>query len=239
MFAGRTVITVLVHRRHVKTKSPDRPLLAETIRRVMNTRPRAESQRELAGLVNAALRQQDPAYSVTGTRVRKVGVDSGAVRLEIEYRESANTAVPEVCPVCGNAMAPVMNTTLDGGRTEVKRHCTVCPFTVGQQARVPGRYIFVRAAPREPTAEEVRLRRLRRAGSLLREASRLIGTALDGTTFPQRKEYAQEKIADILSNRQEAGSLPNLIADVRDEGNGDPAWTRPLVSPKNATRKDL
>lgn len=218
---------------------PARETLAEAIVKVMNTHPRVESQRELTDLVLAELRKQDPRYSAGGTRIRKVGIAAGAVKLEIEYREAPAAALPDVCPVCGNAMAPVMNRTLDGGAAEVKRSCTVCPFTVGQTVRAPGRYVFVRAAAHEPSPAELRIRQLRKAASQLRSASRLIGEALAGTSFPQRKEYAQSRIGEILSSQADAGSIPNLIADVRDAEREDPLWTRPLVSPKTVDRKDI
>ena len=204
---------------------PARETLTEAIVKAINTHPRVESQRELTSLVLSELRKLDSRYSVSGTRMRKVGIASGAVKLEIEYREAPPAALPDICPVCGNAMAPVMNRTLDGSTAEVNRSCTVCPFAVGQTVRAPSRYVFVRSAVRKPSPAELRIRKLRKAASQLRSASRLIGEALAETSFPQRREFAQSRIGEILTSKKDAGSLPNLIADIRDAEREDPLWT--------------
>ena len=102
----------------------------------------------------------------------------------------------DICPVCGSGMSSIMNNTLDGELTEIKRNCSVCPFTVGKTVLVPGRYCFVRSTA-EVNAEELRIRKLKKAASLLRQASRLIDEAVENTNFPERGEYAREMMKKL------------------------------------------
>lgn len=217
---------------------PDAGDVSAAVRRVMRRHPRVESQRELSELVLKDLADRDPRCRVSGDRIRRIAVSSGAAKVEISYRDAPRSDPPDVCPVCGSAMAPVTNMTLDGGVTEFKRSCTVCPFSAGQQARAPARYVFLRAPEHELSEEEVRIRKLRKAASLLRGAERLISEAVEGTDFPDRKEFAVSRIEEILRSKEAAGSIPNLEADVRDIGHGDPLWTKPLAPPKYPKRKD-
>ena len=211
--------------------------IASAVRNVLNRTVRIESQRELADRVLNELRRNDPEVRAGAVRIRKVAVTSGAAKLEIAYRESERSGLPDVCPVCGSGMSPVSNTTLDGDLIEIKRSCSVCPYTVGRKMLVPGKYAFVRTANKNLSDEEIRIRKLRKAASLLRQASRLIGESLEGTNFPQRQDYSREMIDEILTSRDMTGSIPNLEADIRAESHSDPLWTKPLSSPKYPDRK--
>jgi hypothetical protein len=221
----------------VSQKYPDEETIVYAVRKVMLKKPRIDSQREFAALVTEALKEEDPDIRISASRIRKVAVTSGVVKLDIGYRETDRSDLPDLCPVCGSGMSPVINNTLDGDITEIKRNCTVCPYSVGKTVLVPGKYVFIRTAGRELTEQEIRLRKLRKAASLLRKASRLIGESLDGTNFPQRQDYAQEMIDEILHSREMTGSIPNLKADIRAEAHSDPLWTKPLSSPKYPERK--
>lgn len=221
----------------MKFKIPDQDTVCKAVSRVMLRNQRIGSQRELSDLVQKELSSEDPEYRISGERIRKVAVSYGAAKVEIEYREAVKKKLPDICPVCGNAMSPIMNMTLEGDVTEVKRNCTVCPFTAGQKACSPGRYIFVRTPPHEVPEEEIRIRKLRKAASHLRAAEKLISEALEGTNFPDRGAIATDKISEILRSKDAAWSIPNLEADIRDIGHEDPLWTNPLGSPKYPTRK--
>lgn len=204
----------------------------------MKRKTRIDTQKELCELVRAELAKSSPGVRASAKRIRRIAIGSGAVRLEIDYRESSKTALPDICPVCGNGMSSVINNTLDGERTEIKRNCTVCPYSVGKVLMVPGKYSFVRSSG-EVSADELRIRKLKKAASLLRSASKLIDEAIADTNFPQRGEYSKEMIDEILTSKEMTGSIPNLIADVRGEGHNDPLWTESLSTPKYPNRKGI
>lgn len=213
--------------------------IIDAARRVMQTRPRIECQGTFANLVLEELKREDESIRASPARIRKVAVSSGAVKVEIEYRETDRVDLPEICPVCGNGMSPVYNGTLDGKIVEIKRNCTVCSFSVGKKVLTPGKYIFVRGSNRDIDLVEMRIRKLRKAASFLKKASKMIEESLEGTNFPQRCDYAQEMIEEILHSREMTGSIPNLEADIRGECHSDPLWTKPLSSPKYPDRKGI
>ncbi len=222
----------------VSNKISDEATISAAVRRVMQRKTRVETQKELAELVLAELRKADPDVHVSAVRIRRIAVTSGAARLEIDYRESGRNSLPDICPVCGSGMSSVMNNTLDGERTEIKRNCTVCPYSVGKVLMMPGKYAFIRSSG-EVSAEEARIRKLKKAASLLRSASKLIDEAIEGTNFPERGEYSREMIDEIVTSKEMTGSIPNLIADVRGEGHKDPLWTESLSTPKYPNRKGI
>ena len=222
----------------MSNKISDEADISAAVRRVMQRKPRIETQRELAELVLVEMRKTDPEARASAVRIRRIAVTSGAVHLEIDYRESTRDTLPDICPVCGSGMSSVMNNTLDGERTEIKRNCTVCPYSVGKVLMMPGKYAFIRSSG-EVTAEEARIRKLKKAASLLRSASKLIDEAIEGTNFPERGEYSREMIDEILTSKDMTGSIPNLIADVRGEGHRDPLWTESLSTPKYPNRKGI
>lgn len=211
--------------------------IAESVRRVLASVQKTESQHALGELVRKDLSGKGQEVRLTDARVRRVAAAYGAARIEIEYRGSQNRELPDICPVCGNAMSPVTNSTLDGGTAEFKRVCTVCPFSVGMHPHSPGRYVFVRAPEREVPDDARRVRLLKAAASHLRKAKKLIGEALEGTEFPDRVSFASDAIDEIVSSKERAGSIPNLIADVRGEGADLPLWAEPLRTPKYPPHK--
>lgn len=213
--------------------------IVRAVRKVMDARRRVESQRELSDLVLKELDANDSDVCASPTRIRKAAILSGSVKIEISYRESLRSEMPDICPVCGSAMAPVYNKTLDGRVTEIKRNCIVCPYSAGKKVMVPGKYVFMRTTAKPVPFEEERVRKLKKAASLLRQASRLIHDALDGTDMAGRQNYARAEIDEIVSSKEKAGSIPNLIADLRAGPGSDPLWTKPLSSPKYPDRKDI
>lgn len=216
----------------------DEKTVAEAVRKVMITRPRVESQAELSRLVLKELRNSDPTVRVSTARIRKIAVSSGVVKLEIEYRETDRKFLPDVCPVCGNGMSAIINNTLTGEQTEIRRNCTVCPYSVGKNVMAPGKYAFLRTST-DVSDEEMRIRKLKKAASLLRSAERLIKEALEGTNFPQRAQNSKELIDQVINSKDMAGSIPNLEADIRGENHSDPLWTKSFSTPKYPDKKDI
>ena len=81
--------------------------IAGSVRRVLASVQRAESQHALGELVRKDLSKNGEEVRLTDARVRRVAAASGAARIEIEYRGSQNRELPDICPVCGNAMSQI------------------------------------------------------------------------------------------------------------------------------------
>lgn len=214
--------------------------IVRAVRKVMDTERRVESQRELSELVLKELgTEEGREIRASPSRIRKAAILSGSVKIEISYRESERSEIPEICPVCGSAMAPVYNRTLDGKTVEIKRRCIVCPYSAGKKPMVPGKYIFTRTSIKEVPEEEWRIRKLKKAASRLRQAEKLIREALDGSPIPRRQDGICGTLEHLISSKETADTIPCILADLRGETGNDPLWTKPLSSPKYPDRKDF
>lgn len=217
----------------------DEETIVEAIRKVMQKNPRVESQRRLAELVCKELENDVDEVHLGADRIRRIAVNAHLVKIEIEYRDSSQNFAPDLCPVCRNLMVQLCNSTLTGEITEFKRKCSVCTYsTYGGRGKKPARYTFVKCSVHDLPMDEMRISKLNSAAALLRRASKLISEAVDGTSFAQRKSNSIDLINTVLLSKNMAGSIPNLIADVKTDGQGDPLWTKPIGTPKYPERKD-
>jgi len=123
---------------------PDEDRLSDAIFSVMYRNQQIRSQKEFVMLVRKELEKDGNDYRVSEERARMTAIKRGLVTISIDYHESEDSDLPDECPVCRNPMTPIMNMTLDGGSRELRRKCTVCPYTVGTKRMIPGRYTFVR-----------------------------------------------------------------------------------------------
>ncbi len=125
-------------------KIPSENDVADALLIVMHKNPQVRSQRELTELVRKQLSLLDEGYRISGERIRRIGLNRGDIRVNIEYNTAKGKKLPDICPVCRNHISSIKNRTLDGGTIEIGRKCELCKFTTGPEASVPGRYLFTR-----------------------------------------------------------------------------------------------
>ena len=123
---------------------PDEDRLSDAIFSVMYRNQQVRSQSEFTRLVRKELEKDGEEYRVSEERARMTAIKRNLAAIAIDYHELEDSDMPDECPVCRNPMTSVMNMTLDGMSKELRRKCTICPYTVGSKRRVPGRYIFTR-----------------------------------------------------------------------------------------------
>jgi hypothetical protein len=221
----------------MSNRIPTDDRLSEIVSTVMKKNQQIRSQSEFTNLVRKELKKDGEDYRVSAERVRRVSIERGLVKLSIEYRNSDSVDLPAYCPVCKNAMDPVMNRSLEGDIVEIKRKCTVCPYTIGGRIMSPGRYVFNRTS-KSVTDEDIRLRQLRKARAKMIEATKLIENALTMSGLEDRGNEAAEKLKELADSREMSCSIYNIVADLKqidDRG----TWARPTVSLKNENRKDI
>ena len=190
--------------------------------------PRMHSQQELCDAVSAELAFTDPLYRVGPERVRRIGIESGIISIEIRYA-SADKDVGELCPVCGSELFAVRNRTLDGGTVEMSRNCRRCGYAAKGTETRPARYEITRRAKVDSTT---RATMLREAQTLLMRAADLMDGALRMSGVESRSGKDSKTIRRIASDPNYGGSLRNLALDI-ERLEKDPVWTQPLTSPKN------
>jgi hypothetical protein len=200
-------------------KIPDEDVVSSAIISVMNRNPHVETQKEFLRLVRKELSKIDNEFRVSGERIRRIGVERGIVKISIEYRESDIADLPHICPVCKNAMSPVMNRSLEGEYVEIKRKCTVCPYTIGKKVLLPGRYVFSRSKTIGTSPQEESVRKLRKANAKIREAADLIEEAVAGTEFQEKGSELISRLKAV-SNSGES-SVKGLSKDIQQNNPSD------------------
>ncbi|MCI4345510.1 MAG: hypothetical protein L3K07_01960 [Thermoplasmata archaeon] len=106
-----------------------------------------ESQEALRRAMLPLLRDEDAEFAIGGERMRRLLVDSPAVRLEVRYAKRPGGAPLAQCPVCGSALRPIRNRTLTDGVVTLGFRCTRCAYWTHLERRVPVRYRFLRGRP--------------------------------------------------------------------------------------------
>ena len=219
-------------------KIPDDDRLEEAINIVMGRERQIRSQAAMTELVSKELRKEYDDYRVSGERIRRVAIERGLLKIEIEYNEHDDQSSVDVCPVCGDPMNIITNTTLDGREADIGRNCTRCPYHTGIKKRTPGRYTFIRGGSKKDrmTAED-RVEMMKEASELFNRASSLVNSATKGTELGIRGRRFLKNVDKAVSSKKDGNSLVNITKDM--ERGGRPGWTRPLVSVKDVNRKDI
>jgi DNA-directed RNA polymerase subunit RPC12/RpoP len=123
-------------------KVPRADVLAEAIRCVLNEQNTVISQNLLAELVNACLKRDDPDYTASEERIRRVTLIRKLARVQIVTREADERSRHARCPVCGAKTKRIQNETVFGGTVTLGYKCRSCGYWTGLRRRVPTRYIF-------------------------------------------------------------------------------------------------
>lgn len=100
------------------------------------------SQNKLKKLVNKNLTTPKKKFSVSGSRLRNIAINSDFVKLEIHTREGDPKKLLIKCPVCSNTLKRVKNLTIWGGEVTIEFRCKKCGYWTGKKKRIPTRYVF-------------------------------------------------------------------------------------------------
>ncbi|MFA5771516.1 MAG: hypothetical protein WC974_02145 [Thermoplasmata archaeon] len=100
------------------------------------------TQEKFRELVQKELKDINPAYTITGERLRKIAISSGLVDIHSHVRESGTTGTMRVCPVCGSKVTAVKNMTIGGGKITSGFVCNRCKYWTGRSKRTPTKHVF-------------------------------------------------------------------------------------------------
>jgi len=129
-----------------KFRRPADDLVRRAARRVVRGgKASFTSQVAFREAVLAVVRRDEPLATVSGRRLRRLLIGVPGVRLSVRYTEQPGRSLPESCPVCGAALAPIRNRTLTGDSIVLGRRCTRCDYWTHGSRRVPVRYLFTGA----------------------------------------------------------------------------------------------
>ncbi|MEA2055442.1 MAG: hypothetical protein U9O49_01260 [Candidatus Thermoplasmatota archaeon] len=123
---------------HIPTNEQIRNALEGVFKRA-NT---VYSQEKLKELVLKELNTKKGKYGVTGSRLRKIAIESSFVKIEIHSREGNPKKLMTKCPVCGHDLKRVKNKTIWGGEVTIEFSCSNCGYWTGKKKRIPTKYVF-------------------------------------------------------------------------------------------------
>jgi len=123
-------------------KVPKAEVLAEAIRIVLREQNTVISQNHLTELVNACLKRDDPDYTASEERVRRLTLTRKLAKVQIVTREAEERSRQGRCPVCGSKTRRIQNETVYGGTVTLGYKCRSCGYWTGLMRRIPTRYIF-------------------------------------------------------------------------------------------------
>ena len=118
-------------------KIPDAQVVKFVLKEVMRGR-KFNSQKGFAEAVASRLRKTDPAYSITGQRLRSIALTSG-VKIAVRTRDGK---APKKCPVCGHGLKKTHFKNLAGKKLLASLSCTKCSYKGKEGKWAPGRYEF-------------------------------------------------------------------------------------------------
>lgn len=217
-------------------RRPDDDRLEKAIIAVVKKEGHVRSQTEMTSFVLNELRKEDPAFRVSGERIRRIAIERNILRVDIEYNLQDDRSMPDVCPVCGYPMAAVSNSTLDGRESKVGRQCTKCPYQTGAKLRTPGRYTFSKGGSvKSGMSSADRIAMINDASKLMKKASSMIESATKGTEYERRGKGCAKAIKRTMVSKKDGNSLNNIIRDI-----GSPDGGKRSAPPvRNTKLKDI
>ena len=112
------------------------------LREILKKYRTVNSQSKLKELATKKLNKKKKKFGVTGSRLRKIALNSDFVKLEIHSREGSPKKLMTKCPVCRNTLKRVKNLTIWGGEVTIEYRCNKCGYWTGKKKRIPSRYVF-------------------------------------------------------------------------------------------------
>jgi hypothetical protein len=109
---------------------------------VRASRGAVASQGALVASVRRRLRRDEPLAALGGRHLRHLLLATPGVRVDVVYTERTGGGPLSACPVCGGALRPIPNRTLDRGSVTLGYRCGTCPYWTHLKRRVPVRYVF-------------------------------------------------------------------------------------------------
>jgi len=127
----------------MKYKIPDKKLISFIIKKIIREKKVIKSQKNFLEYVLSELKSSGIDYRLDGKRLRSIAINNSRLKIEIEYRESDEESKNlKTCPVCGNKLIDIKNSTLYGETVFAGKKCTKCPYWTGPKKKIPRRYIF-------------------------------------------------------------------------------------------------
>lgn len=118
--------------------------LVRKLRNVAAMHPVVETQRALVELVEREFREDGQEVRLDPRRVRRLALQEGVFKVDIEYALKGNLPRYRQCPVCSTRLKRIETRDLFGKVRKTHVSCPTCGFWTGNRKQVPRRYVFHR-----------------------------------------------------------------------------------------------
>jgi hypothetical protein len=124
-------------------KIPSKEKIVETVRQVLSTRLKIESQEELADLVLRRLEREEKNYILSPTRVKRIALGMPEVEVKAKTKKTVKLQKITSCPVCEGKIEPLKVKNLLNKEIVIGFRCTNCGYESDLEAFMPMKYIFI------------------------------------------------------------------------------------------------
>jgi len=129
--------------RDAKYTIPRKDVVVAVVMDILNEAMTIRSQTLFHRLVTAKLREMGmKRFRLSPRRLRMITAKLDSVDLLIYCREGDRRSRRSLCPVCGDNMIDIRNSTLYGWEVSTGKACRTCSYWTGSRERIPTRYVF-------------------------------------------------------------------------------------------------
>jgi len=124
-------------------KLPSKEKLIESIKNIIKSRLKIESQEELCRLALKQLKKEDKNYILSPIRAKRIALL--LPEIEVKAKTKKTVKLPKIikCPICDAAIEPIRVKNLLNREIVIGYRCTDCAYESDLEAFMPMKYIFL------------------------------------------------------------------------------------------------
>jgi len=123
-------------------KIPAKEKLIETVKNILKTHLKIDTQEELCRHVLRQLRREDKNYILTPIRAKRIALLTPEVEVRAKTKKAVKLQKIDRCPVCGSSIEPIKVRNLSNINITIGYRCTDCGYESDLEAFMPMKYIF-------------------------------------------------------------------------------------------------
>jgi hypothetical protein len=123
-------------------KIPSKEKLIETVKDILRTHLKIDTQEELRRHVLRQLRKEDKNYILTPIRAKRIALLIPEVEVRAKTKKAVKLQKIDKCPVCESSIEPIRVKNLLNKDITIGYRCTDCGYESDLEAFMPMKYIF-------------------------------------------------------------------------------------------------
>ena len=124
-------------------KIPAKEKLIETVKNILKTHLKIDTQEELCRHVLRQLRREDKNYILTPIRAKRIALLTPEVEVRAKTKKAVKLQKIDRCPVCESSIEPIKVRNLLNRDIIIGYRCTDCGYESDLEAFMPMKYSFM------------------------------------------------------------------------------------------------